>query len=47
MKKRLDDHDILIHSSHDEGQSVVAKRFIRTLKGKTYIKMTANYSKLV
>ena len=47
MQKRLDDNDILIYSSHDEGQSVVAERFIRTLKGKIYIKMTANYSKLV
>ena len=29
MQKRLDDNDILIYSSHDEGQSVVAKRQLK------------------
>ena len=34
-----------MYSIHDEGKSVVAKRFIKTLKGKTYKKMTANDNK--
>ena len=42
MQKRLDDNDILMYSSHNEDKSVVAERFIRTLKGKIYKKMTAN-----
>ena len=31
--------------THNEGRSVVAVRFIRTLKGKIYKKVTANNSK--
>ena len=31
--------------THNEGKSVVADRFIRTLKGKTYNKKTAGDSK--
>ena len=30
----LDDNDILINSTHNEGKSVVAERFIRTLNTK-------------
>ena len=30
-----------MHSTHNEGKSVVAKRFIRTLKNKIYKHMTA------
>ena len=40
MQKQLD--DILLYSNHNEGSSVVAERFIRTLKGKIYKNMTAN-----
>ena len=32
IKKRLKDNDIEIYSIHNEGKSVVAQRFIRTLK---------------
>ena len=32
MQKWLDDNDILMYSAHNEGNSVVAKRFIRILK---------------
>ena len=34
-----------MYLTHNEGKSVVAERFIRTLKGKIYKKMTANDSK--
>ena len=34
-----------MYSTHNKGNSVVAERFIRTLKGKIYKKMTANNSK--
>ena len=32
-------------SIHNEGNLVVAERFIKTLQGKIYIKLTANDSK--
>ena len=32
-------------STHNEGKSVITKRFIKTLKSKIYEKMTANDSK--
>ena len=32
-------------STHNEGKSVIAERFIKTLKAKIYKKMTANDSK--
>ena len=41
FKKWLKDNDIEIYSIHNEGKSVVAKRFIRTLKNKIYKYMTA------
>ena len=34
-----------MHSTRNEGKSIVAERFIRTLKGKIYKKMIANDSK--
>ena len=34
FKKWLQDNDIVIYSTHNEGKSVVAERFIRTLKNK-------------
>ena len=34
-----------MQSAHNEGMSVVAARFIRTLKAKIYKKMTANDNK--
>ena len=37
MQKWLDDN-ISMYSTHSEGKSVVAERFIKTLKGKIYIK---------
>ena len=41
FKKCLKDNDIEIYSIHDEGKSVVAERFIRTLKNRIYKYMTA------
>ena len=41
MKSRLQDNNIEIQSTHNEGKSVVAERFIRTLKNKIYKYMTS------
>ena len=40
-KKWLKDNDIEMYSKHNEGKSVVAERFIRTLKIKIYKYMTS------
>ena len=36
FKKWLNDNNIELYSIHSEGKSVVAKRFMRTLKTKIY-----------
>ena len=36
MKSWLEKNDIEMYSTHNEGKSVVAERFIRTLKNKIY-----------
>ena len=41
FKKWLNDNDIEMYSTHKEGKSVIAERFIRTLKTKIYKYMTA------
>ena len=41
FKKWLQDNDIVIYSTHNEGKSVVAERFIRTLKSKIYKHMSS------
>ena len=41
FKKSLRDNDIVLYSTHNEGKSVVAERFIKTLKGKIYKYMTS------
>ena len=41
FKKWLRDNDIIMYSTHNEGKSVVAERFIRTLKSKIYKYMTS------
>ena len=41
FKKWLRDNDVVMYSTHNEGKSVVAERFIRTLKGKIYKYMTS------
>ena len=45
MQEWLDNNDILMYSTHNEGKSVIAERFIKTLKSKIYKKITANDSK--
>ena len=41
MKSWLEKNDIEIYSTHNEGKSVVAERFIRTLKYKIYKYITS------
>ena len=41
FKKWLQYNDIVMYSTHNEGKSVVAERFIRTLKSKIYKYMTS------
>ena len=41
FKKWLRDNDIVMYSTHNEGKSVVAERFIRTLQNKIYRYMTS------
>ena len=40
MKSWLEKSDIEMYSTHNEGKSVVAERFIRTIKSKIYKHMT-------
>ena len=46
MKKCLQDNHIEMYSTHDEGNSVVAERFIRTLKNNTSKYMTLVFKKV-
>ena len=41
FKKWLKDNDVEMHSIHNGGKSVIAERFIRTLKNKIYKYMTS------
>ena len=41
FKKWSSDNDIIMYSTYNEDKSVVAERFIRTLKNKLYKHMTA------
>ena len=41
------DNDVLMYSIHNEGNSLIAERFIKTLKSKICKKMTPNYSKFL
>ena len=41
FKKWLRDNNIVMYSTHNEGKSVAAERFIRTLKSKIYKYMTS------
>ena len=41
FKKWLQDNDIVMYSTNNDGKSVVAERFIRTLKNKIYKYMTS------
>ena len=41
FKKWLQNNDIAMYSTHNEGKSVVTERFIRTLKNNIYKHMTS------
>ena len=41
FKKWLENNNVEMYSIHNQGKSVVAERFIRTLKTKTYKYMTS------
>ena len=41
MKSWLENNDIEMYSTHNEGKSVAAERFIRTIKNKVYKYMTS------
>ena len=45
MQEWLDNNGILMYSTHNKVKSVIAERFIKTLKSKIYKKITANDSK--
>ena len=45
MQEQLDNSDILICSTNNEGNSVIAERFTKTQKSKIYKRLTANDSK--
>ena len=47
MQEWLDHNDILIYSAQNKGESVVAKRLIRTLKCKIQKKLMANDKKIL
>ena len=46
FQKRLSDNNIIMYSTCNESKSVVAERFIRTLKNKLYKHMTATSKKV-
>ena len=41
MKSWLEENNIEMYSTHNEGESVVPEKFIRTLKNKIYKYMTS------
>ena len=45
MSEWLENNDIFIFLTYNEGKSVITERFIKTLKAKIYKKTTANDSK--
>ena len=47
MKPWLEKNDIAMYSSHNKRKSVIAERFIRTLKNKIYNYMTSTSKKCI
>ena len=41
MKSFLQNNNIELHSTHNEGKSVVAERFVKTLRNKIYKYITS------
>ena len=46
VKSWLEKNDIVVYSAHNEGKSVVAERFIKTLKHNIYKHMTSISEKM-
>ena len=46
-QKWIDNNDILVYSTHNEGTSVVAERFMRSLKDKIYKKWQLMIKKFI
>ena len=46
FKKWLKDNDITMYSTHNEGKSVIAERFIRTLRNKIYKNIRQLFQKM-
>ena len=44
-QEQLNNNDILMYFTHNEDKSVIAERFVKTLKAKIYERMTANDNK--
>ena len=42
IQEWLDDNDILMYMTYNEGKSVISERFMKTLRDKIYKKMTVN-----
>ena len=47
MQEWLDNNDILMYSTHNEGKSVIAERFIKILKAKIYKKIQVMIANLI
>ena len=47
IQEWLDNNDILMYSTHNKVKSVIAERFIKTLKSKIYKKMIVNDNKFI
>ena len=45
MQEWFENNDILMYSTHNEGNSIIAERLIKRWKSKINKRMTANYSK--
>ena len=47
MQEWLDNNDVLMYSTHNEGKSVIAERFIKILKAKIYKKIQVMIANLI
>ena len=47
MQEWLDNNNILIYTTLNEGKPVMAEKFIKTLKAKIYKKMTSMRANLI
>ena len=47
MQEWLDNNNVLMYSIYNEGKSVIAERFIKTLKSKIYKKLQLMIANLI